>query len=128
MLDLEEKEAISVFSYTLLASGNCFSVLDKKGEKYNIVNFYHENIEKVEFPIKIRVLGGNTAIIADEKINDDLYNDRFCTCCCPKNLLPLPQKLKYELNVKRGVIKEHKVIVNGKETNWISYEVKRKEL
>src|SRR5690348_4293302 len=101
--DLDEKLAESVYSHTLVAFNNCFSVISE-GKRYNIVNFYYEDIENVEFPVKIKVLEGNIAIIADEKIPNEKYKDKFCSICCPKHLFPTPQRLSYELNVRRGII------------------------
>ena len=90
--------------------GNCFSLETKKyinreegygegNKSYRILNFYVENLKfalknkLIEWPIKIHPLSDNCAVIHDERIPNDWYSEKFCTCCCPFDLLPFNQKL-----------------------------------
>lgn len=111
------KQAIGVTSNTLLGVsskeyplewGNCFSVKTSDDGNYKIVNFIVENLEEVirrgvNWPITIKVLSDNIAVINDIRIPHNWYRDRWCTTCCPKDLLPIPQQLEYERNILSGV-------------------------
>ena len=57
---------------------------------------------KVDFPIKLSIIGKFVAVVDDERIPDNWYNDDFCTVCCPENLLPLPQRLKIKREETSG--------------------------
>jgi len=102
----ETEEAIGIGSQTLVGRGNCFSVELSDGRYVNIVNFYLEDLEEVlktiNWPIKVSILGGKTAVINDERIADDLYRTRFCEVCCPMDLLPLPQRLRKARSIASG--------------------------
>jgi hypothetical protein len=112
--------------------GNCFSVSVEGEEDYRIINFNHENLEKliedkiVSFPIKISKLSEGIAIIADERIPDEWYSKRFCETCTPGDLLPLPQRLKHYLDIERGIRKETIVEINGKQMKMVSVKVESK--
>jgi len=87
--------------------GNCFSILATDDKQYRIVNFHYENIKMVielgiEIPIKIQILGNGMAIIHDERIPDEWYNNKFCEVCCPERLLPYPQILTHQRQIARG--------------------------
>jgi hypothetical protein len=92
-------------------SGNCFSVHNSKtDEDFRIVNFGYENIKMllelniVEYPIKIWKLDEGIAIVHDKRIPNRFYWGEYCTCCCPNNLLPLPQRARHDLGIQRGQI------------------------
>lgn len=103
-----------------LERGNCFSVEAGDGEEYRIVNFALENLEKlledkvVDFPVLIHKLADRIGTIADPRIPDEWYMNKFCTTCTPRNLLPYPQKLKIELDIMRGLREERELEINGK--------------
>jgi hypothetical protein len=117
-LDLSKSlNAVCITSHTLVGTindgkypykhGNCFSMQDDTGKEYRIINFNHENMKEaikrgVSYPIKILPLDERIAIIADSRIPDDWYADKFCAVCTPKHLLSIPQRLKLELSVDRG--------------------------
>lgn len=86
--------------------GNCFSMIADHKE-YKIVNFIYENIEEaikrgVSYPIKIGLLSDRLAVIHDERIPDDWYNDHFCEICCSTEFLPIQQILAHQRQEKRG--------------------------
>ncbi len=91
--------------------GNCFDLVTKpfdnkkkkypKGAKsYRILNFVLENLEYalknklIEWPIKIHILDNNSAVIHDERIPHEWYNEDFCSVCTPQNLKLFTTKLK----------------------------------
>jgi hypothetical protein len=100
--------------------GNCFGMMAEDGEKYRIVNFNYENLEKlikdklIDFPILIHKLRDGFGVIADPRIPDDWYSTRFCESCTPRDLLPYPQKLRIELQILRGDRKERVIEIDGK--------------
>lgn len=118
----EYKEATSIGSVTLVGFsgsksfpkkwGNCFSVGTNNKEWYKIVNFNYENFEHllkqkvISFPVKILELGKNSAVICDNRIPRDYYNERFCIVCTPTDLLPIPQRLEQLLDLQDGTRKE----------------------
>jgi len=110
-------------------SGNCFSVSVGKDENYRIINFNHENLEKlikdkiVSFPIKISKLSDGIAIIADERIPDEWYSKRFCETCTPSDLLPIPQRLKHFLDIERGIREEKIFEIGGQKIKAVSIKV-----
>ncbi len=134
-------DALNVTSCTLVGfigdeypmkSGNCFSVNIGEAGTRRIINFNHENLEEliarkiVEFPIKVLPLSEGHALIADERIPDEWYSDRFCETCTPHDLLPPQQKLKYMLDKMRGDIEESSFEFNGQQIKLISVNVKSK--
>jgi hypothetical protein len=112
--------------------GNCFSVSAEGEEGYRIINFNHENLDKliedkiVSFPIKISKISEGIAIIADERIPDEWYSKRFCETCTPGDLLPIPQRLKHYLDIERGIRKETIIEINGKPMKMVSIKVESK--
>ena len=112
--------------------GNCFSVSVGEDENYRIVNFNHENLEKliedniVSFPIKISNLSGGVAIIADERIPDEWYSKRFCETCTPSDLLPVPQRLKHFLDIERGIREEKIFEIGGQKIKAVSIKVEQR--
>jgi hypothetical protein len=109
--------------------GNCFSVSVDDERDYRIINFNHENLEKliedgvVSFPIKISKLEEGIAIIADERIPDEWYSKRFCETCTPENLLPIPQRLKHHLDIERGIREEKFFEIGGQKIKAVSIKV-----
>jgi hypothetical protein len=97
--------------------GNCFSVKAEDGREYRILNFSYENLQELQargvgFPIRIKVIrqvddeksfSRNLAIFYDTRIPNNWYSE-WCSCCCPPEFLPEPQKMKWELQVERGTI------------------------
>lgn len=75
--------------------GNCFSMLGEDGNYYRIVNFGVENLEElirrkvVEFPVEIELVedrpyqGQRLAMVRDERIPAEWYNERRCSTCWP---------------------------------------------
>lgn len=98
--------------------GNCFSIECDDGKEYRIVNFNVENYEKcIELGvdnIHIKPLSDKIAIIHDERIPENWYDEKYCTTCCPFDLLPEPQKMEYERKDFRGEITRYD------DTNMIS--------
>ena len=100
--------------------GNCFSVKAEDGSLFRIANFGLENLKEAErrgvkWPIEIKPLSDRIAVIHDSRIPDNWYSDSFCEICCPRDLLPLPQLLRYERQIDRGerVEVEHGVMFIG---------------
>lgn len=90
-----------------LASGNCFSVEAEDNNEYKIVNFVHENIEELsnrgfKRPFKIAILGPGVAVVHDERIPDEWYADHYCEVCCPRDLLPINQRMKHLRHIACG--------------------------
>lgn len=93
--------------------GNCFGLHVAGDREFRIVNFNAENLQELlkrglTYPIKIVPIAKNRAIIHDERIPHDWYQSRWCECCCPDDLLPLPQQLKHhrqELTGERRVVR-----------------------
>lgn len=96
-------KAFRVLGSTLVASNNCFDV-QGEDHAYRIVNFFLEDIEAlpIEWPIEIKVIGPRTAVVHDPRIPDRYYRNRWCTTCCPEELLPIPQRLEWERQEMRG--------------------------
>lgn len=131
------KNAVNVTTITMVGyigefpmkRGNCFSVETDDSNEYRIINFNHENLEELErigtvsFPLKISVLADRIAIICDERIPDEWYSQRFCETCTPRELLPLPQRLKHFLDIERGIREEQEIEINGKKAILVSYKV-----
>ena len=112
--------------------GNCFSVSVEDERNYRIINFNHENLEKliedevISFPIKISKLDEGIAIIADERIPNEWYSKKFCETCTPSDLLPLPQRLKHFLDIERGIRKETEIEIDGRKMKMVSIKVEPK--
>ena len=90
--------------------GNCFSLIDDEGREVRIVNFYLENLEEllrrktIEWPVKVLKLSDSTGVIHDFRVSDEWYNEKWCETCCPRELLPINQRLKFDRKVGRGEI------------------------
>ena len=112
-------------------SGNCFSV-ECEGIAYNVVNCVHENLERlietkvVEFPIKIKVIGYETAIITDERFPSEVLFEKYCSICCPKHLQPKKQQDEYQERIDSGEIRVVKC--NGFELHSIAIKAEPKKL
>lgn len=78
--------------------GNCFSLCNKNGDDYKIVNFGLENLEHLlhigvlSYPVKVLPLSEGVALMLDERIPKSYYQQTFCSICCPFDLLPTNQK------------------------------------
>lgn len=102
--------------------GNCFSLhakhADGEGE-WNIVNFKIENLNELvsdrvlSWPIRLRALSYDIAVICDERIPEDWYSSDYCDCCCPRDLLPGPQRDRQLRQIMRGDRQEDGDIVTG---------------
>ncbi len=102
--------------------GNCFSV-ETDGGELRIVNFGMENLEHLislglKWPIRVEDIGSGRGVINDGRIGDRWYSDRFCEACCPKDLIPLPQRLVQLRQIQRGDRKE--------EGEWITCNMAHK--
>jgi len=131
-------EAIAFGSVTLVGyfgnfprkHGNCFSVKANDEKYYRILNFNHENLtelikrETVSFPIKISVLKERFAVIVDGRIPNEWYSRTFCENCCPRDLLPAPQRINQILDIQRGIRTETKMEMNGEVFYSIGYNIK----
>ena len=109
-------QALHVTSHTTIGiwkgefpikNGNCFSVMCSDGQSRRIVNFALENLEEaisrgVSWPIEVKALTDGIAVIHDSRIPDDWYQEGFCEICCPRDLLPVPQRLAHERQIARG--------------------------
>lgn len=129
-IDQEYKHAISIGMVTLLGVGgkppfkigNCFSVNLQEGGWAQIVNFNHENLnhllsnEIISYPIKVVLIGPKHAVFCDSRIPEEFYSEEFCTVCTPKNLLPMPQRIKQLIQIQSGIRKEFD---NGITMNYI---------
>lgn len=90
--------------------GNCFSLYNSKEEEsyVKIVNFYVENLEHLikekilTMPVKVYMLGKTHGVILDERVPKEYYADKFCTVCCPWDLLPIDQKIEDWAEQLRG--------------------------
>lgn len=103
---METVDMLSIGMQTLVGTGgqefpykrgNCFSMHNDEGEGYRIVNFNVENLKELikrglTWPIKVHPISKRHAILHDERIPHEWYDDRFCSICCPESLLPLPQR------------------------------------
>lgn len=102
------EEAIQIESQTTMGFDNCFSVLTKEGNCYNVVNFHLEDLEKllaagtVQWPIRIAVIGVRTGVFNDPRIDEEHYLKRFCEVCCPSDLLPIHQRLEKSRRIMDG--------------------------
>jgi len=112
-------------------TGNCFSV-ECEGTTYNVVNCVHENLEHlietkvVEFPVKIKVIGYDTAIITDERFPSEVLFEKYCRICCPKHLHPRKQQDEYQERIDSGEIRVVKC--NGFELHSIAIKAEPKKL
>ena len=112
-------------------TGNCFSV-ECEGTTYNVVNCVHENLEHlietkvVEFPVKIKVIGYDTAIITDERFPSEVLFEKYCSICCPKHLHPRKQQDEYQERIDSGEIRVVKC--NGFELHSIAIKAEPKKL
>jgi len=90
-----------------LPRGNCFSVETVEGERFRIANFGLENWEEmirrgIGFPIKIMKIDERRAIVHDERIPDNWYDNNWCEICCPRSLLPKQQLHAHDRAIKNG--------------------------
>ena len=99
----------------LYPGGNCFSMIAEDKKEYRILNFGAENLYllltagTVDFPIKIHPLSGKHAVVLDERIPNRFYWNDLCGACTPFELLPITQRIKKEMQFKRG----HTKILEG---------------
>lgn len=115
------KNATSITSTTLvgtmgkkfpLANGNCFSVECDDKTEYRIVNFVLENLEQLikikqlQWPVLILPISERQAVIVDERIPEDWFSNDYCEVCCPFNLLPHNQQMRYVRKLVRKDIEE----------------------
>lgn len=126
-MEFKTIEATEIGSQTLVGysgpyprpSGNCFS-LKAEGNYYKILNFGAENLNYalnnglITWPIRIHPLSENHAVIHDERIPHNWYQDRFCNLCTPKDLLPITQQLHNHLDILSGAREESN-------KGWISF-------
>lgn len=116
---MKDLKAVKILCHTLvdvpgkppLNHGNCFTVIGDDGKAYSIVNFVYENVRPLvnaglTWPIDMRVIGAEVAVIHDKRIPSAWYRDSFCESCCPRKLLPMPQTLQHEREVMQGVREE----------------------
>ncbi len=94
--------------------GNCFSV-SIENKEVKVVNFNEENLNRLlklglTWPVRCRRLG-RVAVVHDPRIGERWYDLRFCQVCCPRELLPLPQRLAIEREIAIG---------RRRETDWKS--------
>ena len=87
--------------------GNCFDVVCDDGKNYRISNFSYENYSEVTqrfelSDVKVSIIGKRNAIIADERIPTEWYDQRWCSICTPSNLLPPQQQLEDKLSELKG--------------------------
>jgi len=112
-------KALQVTSHTLVGTseerpserGNCFSVMADDEKEYAIVNFNLENLQALQtlglqWPIEIEALRGRFAVIQDGRIGERWYQLRFCEVCCPRDLLPITQRLRQKRDIARGIRSE----------------------
>lgn len=126
-------EAVNIGSTTLIGTsgeyprerGNCFSVSDADGKDYRIVNFVYENLKHLitkglTFPLQCEVLDKNIAVVNDHRIGDRWYQTRFCTVCCPDNLLTVPQQMQHRRHEALGSRKSNGgyVMITPKQTQF----------
>lgn len=96
-----------------LSSGNCMSVMLEGGGRLKIVNFYAENLQELiknrglTWPVACEEIGPNVGVISDPRIHDTWFRVTFCETCCPRDLLPLPQRLARKRAIARGDLVEH---------------------
>jgi len=133
-------KATAITSHTLvgiqksdfpLKRGNCFSMRTQDNDEYRIVNFSVENLEwlmerGLTFPIEIDPLDAihHAAVIIDPRIPDEFFDMTFCEVCCPKELLPQPQKLRIARQVKQGF----RIEEQGGKFGWIRYDHTKRPL
>ena len=56
----------------------------------------------VTWPIKVHPISEHQAVIHDERIPDNWYSNGWCEICCPRDLLPIEQKLAHSRQEARG--------------------------
>ena len=97
-----------VYSHTLMARNNCFTMITKDEQLFRVVNVTHENLvdlienHNLTLPLKLMVLRERVAAVHDERIPHKYYEQRFCEVCCPRDLLPAPQRLYHLRDVATG--------------------------
>jgi hypothetical protein len=115
-------DGVSVAGSTMLGSNNCFSLRGTQGLVYRVLNFKLENLDRamhaagIDFPIKLGVYGrGTLALVMDPRLDQRFYEEHLCEVCCPREMLPLTQRLRVQLEIERG----KRLIVPGGE--WVNY-------
>lgn len=80
-------------------TGNCFSLMDEKGEYHRVVNFNYENLKEwmhrtgqTDVDVECIPKSDHIWMIADERIPKNWYSNRFCEVCTPYRLLPYEQR------------------------------------
>jgi hypothetical protein len=112
--------------------GNCFSVVTEDDKHFRILNFNHENLEELErtnvfeWPLKILPLDSSHAVICDERIPHEWYDEKFCSTCTPRNLLPLPQRLRQLRDIQSGRKTEKVIEIEGKKHIMTTIHVESK--
>lgn len=115
---MENKNAVAITSVTLVGyhikeypaeNGNCFSMRCDDNTEYRIVNFNAENMKELlkhglTYPIEILPMSEHIAVIDDGRIGERWYSKKYCTVCCPYNLLPIPQQFKKKREEKFGIV------------------------
>lgn len=109
--------------------GNCFSIETENGSGMRVLNFGHENLEEllkreiVQWPIAVLPISERHCLIADHRIPDEWYSDRFCSTCTPFSLLPPQQKLERVIDLTSGKRTESKIEIDGQIITTVSYKV-----
>lgn len=132
------KNAIEITSMTLVGyladkipyeMGNCFSLKTEESNYYRILNFNLENLEHllekkiISFPITILPLSDSHAVIVDSRIPNEFYSNRFCETCTPRELLPMPQRIKQLLQIQKGIREEREIDFDGKKSILVKINV-----
>lgn len=114
-----------------IKGGNCFSMDTKEGREYRILNFGVENLNELirrglELPVRLHVLregeSRGIAVLNDERIDNQWYNQDLCTVCTPYDILNLTQRLKIWRDEESGY-RERRIYEDG--TIMISYDFKK---
>ncbi len=117
--------AAQVTMMTLLGTNNYFSVAVKpenegdEPKQLRIVNFHLEPLEElvkaraVWWPIQVMEIAPGVGIVHDPRIPREKYEARYCTVCCPKHLLPGPQRAGQLRNIQAGFRREGKPSESG---------------
>lgn len=90
---------------------------------FRIVNFNLENLEYLrknglELPLKLVPISAHLAIVHDERIPHEFYDERWCEVCCPEELLPSPQQAR----LKRQEASGERTVHRGDVFTSVSYD------
>lgn len=96
-------------------AGNCFSLQTEEGS-LRIVNFNVANFNRLldlglTFPFRVRRLAPGVGALHDVRIPSEWYDSHWCSTCCPRYLLPMPQQLDFDRNVELGNISLSDVVL-----------------